>query len=221
MTTSPDIENDTRAKLIRAGERLFAAHGIEGVSLREITRSADQANVSALQYHFDNRVGLLRAIVAKHRADTEPRRHALLDQYEVAGEQDMRALAAALVRPLVAKLHDPDGGREYLQINSDIYTRPDIKAIAELVPFGDMGHSMVRWHALLRPLVSGDEQNLLHISFPAIRFSFVELARRAAREPRDDESLFASHTIDLVTALLTAPVSAETVRILDRPVDPT
>lgn len=49
-----------------------------------------------------------------------------------------------------------------------------------------------------------------------VGFSFVELARRAASKPRQDESLFASHTIDLVTALLAAPASPETTRIPDR-----
>lgn len=213
--TSAQLETDTRSKLIAAGERLFAAHGIEAVSLREITRNAGQANVSALQYHFGNRVGLLRAIVAKHSSDTEPRRHALLDQYESLGVADLRVLVGALVRPLVAKLNDPDGGREYLQINSDIYTRPDLVAIDELVPFDDPGHSMVRWHRLLDPLLPEEEKTALHTRFPAIRFTFVELARRAGGKPRDDESLFASHMIDLVSAVLTALTSAETTRILN------
>lgn len=216
MATVPEAETDTRARLVTAGEQLFAAHGLEGVSLREITRRAGQANVSALQYHFGNRVGLLRAIVAKHSATTEPRRHALLDQYEAMGEQDVRALAGALIRPLVAKLNDPDGGREYLQINSDIYTRPNIEDIDEVVPFDDPGHSMVRWHRLLDPLVPSEEKTVLHSRFPAIRFTFVELARRASGTPRPDESLFASHMIDLVTAVLTAPTSSETTRILER-----
>ncbi len=39
-------------EIIRAAERLFAAQGIDGVSLREINRSAGQSNTGAVQHHF-------------------------------------------------------------------------------------------------------------------------------------------------------------------------
>jgi AcrR family transcriptional regulator len=109
------IKLTTREELIRAAETLFASQGIDGVSLREINRVARQGNASALQYHFGDRNGLIRAVIDKHRADTDPRRHALLDVYEANGVPDVHALAAALVLPLAAKLSDPDGGRAYLR----------------------------------------------------------------------------------------------------------
>lgn len=211
-TTAPRL--DTRDELIRAAETLFATRGIDGVSLREINRAAGQRNASALQYHFADRNGLLRAVIDKHRADTEPRRHALLDQYEAAGTEDLHTLAAALVLPLAAKLTDPDGGRAYLQINCDVYTRPD--SIVELVPRRDAKSSMRRWHELLDPLVPEEEKSVLHSRFPAIRFAFVELARRADAPPRRDDRLFTSHLIDLVTALVAARPSSTTARLLEQ-----
>ena len=63
----------------------------------------------------------------------------------------MHALAAALVLPLAAKLSDPDGGRDYLQIQCDVYTRPTL--VVELVPRKDPRSSIRRWHELLDPLV--------------------------------------------------------------------
>ena len=87
----------TRQAIISAAERLFADHGIDGVSLREINRSAGQSNTGAVQYHFGDRHGLVLALIAKHRRTTEPRRHALLDHYEDAGVDDVRMLATALV----------------------------------------------------------------------------------------------------------------------------
>ena len=104
---------------------MFAARGIDGVSLREINRLAGRSNTGAVQYHFGDRDGLVLALIAKHRRDTEPRRHALLDQYDESGHDDLRALAAALVSPAAAKLSDPDGGREYLQISAEFYMRPN------------------------------------------------------------------------------------------------
>jgi AcrR family transcriptional regulator len=211
-TTSKKV--DTGAVLIRAAERLFAAHGIEGVSLREINRAAGQANASALQYHFRDRAGLLRAVIDKHRAETEARRHAMLDQYEAAGVDDLRALATALILPLASKLDDVDGGREYLQINCEVYTRPDFDKMSELVPSKGPRNSIRRWHALLDPMMPAEERARLHSRFPAMRFAFVELARRAADRPRRDDRLFTSHLADQVTALLAVTPSAPTRALL-------
>src|SRR5438874_9788261 len=114
MSRSPEA---TRARLITAAEQLFAARGIDAVSLREINRASGARNAVAVQYHFEDRAGVIRAIVAKHRPDIEARRHAILDQYEAerpAGPEGLRVLAGALVRPLAAKLADTDGGPEYL-----------------------------------------------------------------------------------------------------------
>ena len=73
---------EASGSLIAAAERLFAARGIDGVSLREINREAQQRNTTSLQYHFGDREGLLRAIMAKHGKEVDARRNALLDQYE-------------------------------------------------------------------------------------------------------------------------------------------
>jgi AcrR family transcriptional regulator len=50
---------DTRDRLITAAEELFAANGIEAVSLREIVRASGARNTAALQYHFGDRAGLV------------------------------------------------------------------------------------------------------------------------------------------------------------------
>ena len=203
----------TRQAIIAAAERLFAAHGIDGVSLREINRSAGQSNTGAVQYHFGDRDGLVLAIIAKHRRSTEPRRHALLDHYEDVGVDDLRTLAAALVAPAAAKLNDPDGGRDYLQVSAEFYTRAKRSTrIPELGPTD----SIARWHKLLDPLVPDEERVMLHTRFPAIRFAFVELARRASAEPRQDDRLFVSHLTDLVAALLSSAPSRSTRRLLDQ-----
>src|SRR3954453_21988093 len=107
MSRSPEA---TRARLITAAEQLFAERGIDAVSLREINRAAGARNAIAVQYHFEDRAGVLRAILGKHRPDVEARRHAMLDQYEADGAPNLRALAGALVGPPAAKLTEPPGG---------------------------------------------------------------------------------------------------------------
>lgn len=200
----------TSARLVRAAEGLFAARGIDAVSLREINRAAGAKNASALQYHFGDRDGLLRAVLAKHQADVEARRHAVLDAYEAAGRPDLRAMAGALVRPLAAKLADDDGGPAYLQIVGDLMNRP--RPVINPADLDDPASSVFRWRALVAPLLDHDATRL-HRRFVAIRFTAVELARRARSAPHTDDRLFVSHLVDLVTGVLAAALSEETLRL--------
>ena len=62
---SPDARRPdaaTRERLLAAATRLFAQHGFGGVSVRDIARAA-RANVAAVNYHFDGKLGLYRAVV--------------------------------------------------------------------------------------------------------------------------------------------------------------
>jgi AcrR family transcriptional regulator len=200
----------TADRLISAAEQLFALHGIEGISLREINRAAGARNGSALQYHFRDRNGLLKAVMAKHHRDVEARRHAMLDAYEADGRDDVRALAGALVRPLAAKLADEDGGVEYLQILADLINRP--RPVINPADLDDPTSSIFRWRTLVGRLLEEDATRL-HRRFVAIRFAAVELGRRARSAPHSDDRLFTSHLVDLVAGVLTTPLSDETRRL--------
>lgn len=200
----------TRDRLVAAAERLFAEHGIDAVSLREINREAGARNAIAVQYHFRDRAGIVRAVLDKHRPAIEAARHAALDRIEAEGATDLRALAAALVRPEAAELDDPDGGPQHLQIWAELVNRPRPRVP---VPSGDQA-SIHRWRMLVAPLLDPQAARL-HRRFTAIRFAAAELGRRASSGPHTDDRLFVSHLIDLVTAILAAPVSDETVRLAD------
>jgi len=200
----------TRARLIEAAERLFAAHGIEGVSLRSINTAAGARNAVALQYHFTDRMGLLRAIIDKHHVQIDARRHAMLDELEATAETDLRRFAAALVRPLAAKLADPAGGPEFLQIYAELFQRPE--EMLDPRDTEDPARSLTRWRMMVRPLLSDDAARL-HRRLTAITYTAMELARRARTAPHTDDRLFTSYVIDVVTAILAAPVSPETQRL--------
>lgn len=223
MTSSAeraDIEAalDTRTALMRAAERLFAERGVQAASLREITRAAGQRNTTALQYHFTNREGLLKAVLIRHGHDIGAHRNTLLDHYELTGRNELRALASALVLPLIAKLSDPDGGREFLQIAAELLNVTN-RSVEPGEPvalvLGDPAGSLARWVDLVEPLLPpGAVGPPLHRRFAAIHFAHLELSRRAKDEPRDDHTLFTHYLTDLVTAVLAAPVSDETKRVL-------
>jgi len=198
----------TRRRLVDAAEGLFAARGIDAVSLREITAVSGVRNATALQYHFGDRRGLVRAVLAKHHPDLEAARHRLLDDYEAAEQPSLRLLVGAFVRPVAAKLDDADGGRAYLQVVAQVVNRPDLdlRAAVDRHPTD----SIDRWRALVAEYLPTVAVERLHRRFTAIRITHVELARRAAQPRGRNDELFVSHLVDLVTALLAAPLSAET-----------
>ncbi|MBI4445512.1 MAG: TetR/AcrR family transcriptional regulator [Acidobacteria bacterium] len=56
---------DTKRKITRAATALFAHKGLEGVSIREISRRAG-VNLAAINYHFQSKEQLYSAIITQH-----------------------------------------------------------------------------------------------------------------------------------------------------------
>ena len=199
---------DTREKLVGAARDLFAERGIEGVSLREITRAAGQGNTSALQYHFGDRLALLAAVIEPHQIRVDERRASLVELLEARKEAELRDVAAALVRPAAAML-EVEGGKAYLRIMAEIWHAPRRWSATGLRFEAGLGP----WRELAMRWMSG-AASLLHRRFAAIQLCHSELGRRAATRRRSDHRLFVSDLVDLTTGILAAPVSPETERLL-------
>ena len=60
MATRPSIL--TRRRILKAASRIFAEHGFEGASIRDIVTKAD-VNQAAINYHFGSKEGLYRAVL--------------------------------------------------------------------------------------------------------------------------------------------------------------
>jgi AcrR family transcriptional regulator len=99
--------------ILDAAETLFARHGPDGVSFRQIASAAGSANHFAVQYHFKDKQGLIQAIFERRLRSLEVRRGALLDTLLQDGrESDARSLLEALILPL-AEERDTAGRRSY------------------------------------------------------------------------------------------------------------
>jgi AcrR family transcriptional regulator len=55
-------DTETRDRLLKAAERLFADRGFKRVTVRDICRAA-RANVAAVNYHFGDKLGLYREVL--------------------------------------------------------------------------------------------------------------------------------------------------------------
>lgn len=200
----------TRERLLRAGERLFAQHGIDGVRVREINQLAGQRNSSALHYHFGSRDGLLAAIRERHRTPIEERRIAMLDELEATGRtDDLRALLESVVIPFAAEL-GTTSGRDYLQILPQVVGRLGLPVGRIPDHFGPLGlRRMLRYAHRCLPGLSQElrEERLAMV----IEFLTYAVSRRAQEidlgtQFRLPEEQFIANIVDMAVGALLAPV---------------
>ena len=114
---------DAKTRLLLAAETLFARSGIEGASLREIATKAGQGNHFAVQYHFGDREGLVRALYDYRMLQMEPRRGEMLAAAERADRlKDAKALIEIIFLPQL-DLQDADGHISYAGFLSQLLLR--------------------------------------------------------------------------------------------------
>ncbi|HEX5746632.1 MAG TPA: helix-turn-helix domain-containing protein [Archangium sp.] len=82
-----DRSSETRELLLVTAERLFAEHGVEAVSNRQVSEAAGQSNNFAVGYHFGTKEELVVAIVRRHYEPIERRRSEMLA--EIKGEAEV------------------------------------------------------------------------------------------------------------------------------------
>jgi AcrR family transcriptional regulator len=95
---TPDLRGSTGDRLIEVAERLFAEHGLDGVSLRQIAADAGTSNNSAVRYHFGSKEALVTAII-EYRLPHLVQRRELLAARSDPG--DLRSVLEAHLLPIV------------------------------------------------------------------------------------------------------------------------
>ncbi len=103
-----DVDGDrdpskTRTHILRVAERLFAKHGIDGPTMRQITAAAG-TSLNAVNYHFGSKLGLTYAVFEKlARQVSESRAAELKALKNAAGEKPipLKAIIRAALRPYI------------------------------------------------------------------------------------------------------------------------
>ena len=121
---------ETRNKLIRAGEQRFARDGVDGATLRDIVRTAGQANDAAVGYHFGSRDGLIRAIVERHMEAMESERSQTLG---ILGDADLVEVVEMVVLPIAELLSSPEG-RDFLRIAAQLADGSLLSVLDDFAP---------------------------------------------------------------------------------------
>jgi AcrR family transcriptional regulator len=92
------VEPSTKERLVLTAERLFALHGVDGVSLRHIGAESAMGNNSVVQYHFGSKEGLIDAILVSRLKDLTERRRVLFAQ---VSSDTIRSIAEAQLLPVM------------------------------------------------------------------------------------------------------------------------
>ena len=170
----------TRAALIDAAAELFAAHGVEGVSIRSINSQAGLAAAS-VHYHFGSKDKLLDAVLEREgqavRAEISERADRLLARQT---RPTTRQLVETLSKPYLNLIErEPVRGIQWLKI------------VAQLITAGD---SHIDEDLAVAP-VSGKVQELVRRRYPGVahddqlldwRLGVVTLVQMLSLTPPDE-----------------------------------
>lgn len=193
---------ETRALLLRAGERRFARDGVNGAKLSDIVRDAGQRNDSAVGYHFGSRQGLLAAIVDQHMTAMEQVREVPPDG------ADLHALVAAVVEP-TADLLGTEEGRDFLRIMEQLAGWSGIGTAQrnDVLDGTRLGAQLDRLYALLEPglgPVLARERAALLVTFLTAALAERARSREAGARQRLGHARFVRHVVDVLTGALSA-----------------
>jgi len=121
-------DRETRSRLLKSAERLFAERGFKKVTVREICRTA-RANVAAINYHFGDKLGLYREVLQS----AVERMRATNDAARMAGEgqsADERLRRSIII--FVGRILDPAGETVHRLVSREINDpTPALDALVE------------------------------------------------------------------------------------------
>jgi AcrR family transcriptional regulator len=114
-----------------AAERLFAEHGLDNVSHRQISAAAGQRNIAAVNYHFGTTEELILEIVRRNARRIERFRVEALES--IGDGANLRDWIGCLVYPVTRHLDEMGSPTWYARLGARVATDPRYQdAIDEL-----------------------------------------------------------------------------------------
>src|SRR3546814_700128 len=96
-----EVSPEGAQQILLVAEKLFGYHGLTGVSLRQITTAAGQANNSIIHHYFGSRAGLVQAVYEMRLPALDRDRQKLLDAFSSEGDPTVDQLFGAPVLPIL------------------------------------------------------------------------------------------------------------------------
>lgn len=120
--------------ILDMAEQLFAQHGIEKISLRDLATASGQRNVSAVAYHFGTREGLLSALLARRLAHINQLHMQRLQLLIRLGKaDDPHAVIGEAFRVTSEAVRDEPWGANFVAVVAQVLFHPELD-MWKLVP---------------------------------------------------------------------------------------
>ena len=196
-------------RLIVTAERLFAEHGLGGVSLRQIAHESGTANHSAVHYHFESKDGLVAAILAYRLPQIIRERRMLVRRWDGS---DVHTRLEAHFLPIFELAEDPEN--RYVAFVEQLQRHePTVRSFTDLP--ADLQASNEEFNRDLHVLLGDLEEPLRRLRIAqTVALCLHAAADRdiavAAGSHTTELDLFVSSVLDGASGYLTAPPSAAT-----------
>ena len=141
------IVNRRNLALILTAERLFGDHGVDGISLREISAQAGHKNVYAAQYYFGDKTGIINAILAYRRPVLDEYRKSIIERSRIdLNDLSIEDILKVIYWPMFLQ-KDANGHRTYSHFiravfQYDIFT--EITRLGEASEFTALLYARIR-----------------------------------------------------------------------------
>lgn len=218
-----EADRSTRDQLLEVAERLFARNGIDGTSMREINRAADQQNASAIHYYFGSKEALVTAILDRRMSAVNTARLALIDALDARGEgRDLRRITEVFILPLADQLNDGSGSNNYIRFLAQFYSSNqfDIWAIAKDRNDESLSRVVTLLHRILPHLPRRLVRDRVSISLRQAIYALADWERDVSAGRRNidlDREGFIANLVDMTEGALAAPMSAQVRALSEMP----
>jgi len=146
----------TKQSILDAAERLFAEHGIDATSVRDITQAAD-VNLGAINYHFGTKDGLLVEVFTRRLKPLNEARLAWLTRVEaeaLPGKATLEQVLEAFIRPtLDMRINEGDTVDSFGRLMCRCFQEPNPEMEAILME--QFGELVRRFHHAMLDAVPG------------------------------------------------------------------
>ena len=174
-------KKSTSDRILDASERLFAQHGFDGVTMRQIMRAAG-ADVALAYYHFKSKRDLFDAVMLRRVEVLNKARLEALDEVERRHKTDpptVEEIITAFVHPLLDILaKDQNQWRHYYALIAQINNSTEFGGALMTRYFDPLVRRFI--DALRRALPECDEADLFwsyHFLSGALTLTFAETGR--------------------------------------------
>lgn len=201
----------TREAIMKAAERLYAEHGLSGVSNRQIGEAAGQGNTTAVSYHFGSKATLVRAIMTRHGTEVDLIRTRYVEA--VGDSTDLRDWVRCLLRPVTDHNAAIGAPSWHARFSVQVMTDPLMRTLVadESLTRDSLRRTLKGLGTCLHPIVPPDVRPArAEMARHLITHTCAEQERALAEDPADAGAAWkrtADALEDALVGLLAAPTT--------------